>query len=56
VALGLINALVLHRLPEWRSRSSSAAAGTTTRLRAMGGISLACWLTAVGAGRMIGYW
>jgi hypothetical protein len=26
------------------------------RLALMGGVSLVSWVTAVGAGRMIGYW
>lgn len=42
IALGLINAIIARR------------AASPSPL--MGGLSLACWLTAVTAGRMIAYW
>ena len=43
LALGVVVAL---RETCWRSAA----------LKIVGGTSLACWLTAVAAGRMIGYW
>ena len=57
IALGLVNVGVLGSLPAWKARSSREPSATERRqLAAAGGISLACWFTAVGAGRMIGYW
>ena len=57
IALGLINAFVLHRTKAWRAiRAGNDGVPKSLQLRAMGGVSLACWLTAIGAGRMIGYW
>lgn len=57
IALGLINVTVLLALPAWRNRRLREP---TTRERwhlgIAGGLSLICWLTAVGAGRLIGYW
>ena len=57
IALGLINVLILNLLPAWRARGTRELSRTEHRqLAVMGGISMACWLTAVSAGRMIGYW
>jgi len=57
IGLALANAAVLLRLSAWRSRHDAASQPRTRRtLAAAGAISLACWLTAAGAGRMIGYW
>jgi hypothetical protein len=57
IALGLINALIVSRLPAWRAQHSrSLTAGERTGLAIAGGISLACWSGALAAGRMIGYW
>ena len=57
IALALINLLVLNLTPAWRARGARELSREENRLLAvMGGISLACWLTAVSAGRMIGYW
>jgi hypothetical protein len=57
IALGVLNVVLLHFLPAWRARQTSVP---TERERAAltlaGGVSLASWLTAVAAGRMIGYW
>lgn len=57
IALGLVNVAGVTRLKAWKDRES----GTPTEresahLAVAGGISLACWLTAISAGRMIGYW
>ena len=54
---GLINVAVVNRLPAWRGRNAGPIPAAGERqLAVLGGISLACWLTAVSAGRMIGYW
>lgn len=57
IAVGLVNALAVRRSPAWRARHERAPTpAEARRLALMGGISLAAWLTAVAAGRMIGYW
>jgi len=57
IALGLLNVLILNLSRAWRSRATRELSRAEHRqLAVMGGISLACWLTAVSAGRMIGYW
>ena len=54
---GLVNALVLNRQPAWRQRRTREFSPSEgKRLAVLGGISLACWLTAISAGRLIGYW
>lgn len=52
VALGLANLAALRRSAAWRS----GAAGGGRRLAVAGAVSLAAWLSAVSAGRMIAYW
>ena len=57
IALGLLNVLVLNLLPAWKARGTRELSRAEHRqLAMMGAASLACWLTAVSAGRMIGYW
>ncbi len=57
IVLGLINAGVLSLTPAWRARATRELSGGEQRqLAVMGGISFVSWLTAVSAGRMIGYW
>jgi hypothetical protein len=57
IALGLANAAVVGRLRAWRVRDErDLTRGEERQLAVMGGVSLASWLTAVTAGRMIGYW
>jgi hypothetical protein len=57
ILVGLVNALALRASPAWQARSTRELSATENRRLAwMGGASLACWLTAIGAGRMIGYW
>lgn len=57
IALGLANVYVLSLLPAWRARRERAPSQAEARwLTFMGGISLACWLAAVAAGRLIAYW
>jgi hypothetical protein len=57
IALGLVNVGVLNVTPAWKARGlRELTRGETRQLAVMGGISLLSWLTAVSAGRMIGYW
>lgn len=57
IGLGLVNVLVVSFLPEWRQRAEREPDGKERiRLAIAGGISLAAWVTALAAGRMIGYW
>lgn len=57
IALGLANVVALTRLQAWKERAArEPTQRESAQLAAAGGISLACWLTAVGAGRLIGYW
>jgi hypothetical protein len=57
IAIGLLNALVLHLSPAWRARRTrELSRGERRQLAWMGGTSLACWLTAIAAGRLIAYW
>ena len=57
IALGLVNVAVLNALPAWKARATRAPDERERfQLRASGGASLVCWLTALAAGRLIGYW
>lgn len=57
IALGLVNVAVLNALPAWKERAARAPTERERlKLAFAGGTSLACWLTALAAGRMIGYW
>ena len=57
IALGLVNVAVLRSLPAWKNhRARELTPREQTQLARVGGISLACWFTALAAGRMIGYW
>ena len=57
IAIALINVAIVNRSPAWQALAyrepSPREAG---QLAVMGGVSLVSWLTAVAAGRMIGYW
>jgi hypothetical protein len=54
VAIGIANLGALHGSAAWRDGGEMPRA--RRRLALAGGISLAAWLTAVSAGRMIAYW
>jgi hypothetical protein len=57
IGLGLVNAVALRRTAAWRAVSTrELSRSEARRLGVMGGVSLISWLTAVAAGRMIGYW
>lgn len=53
LALGVANALVVHRLPGWRAVLDGAAASRGLRLAAA--LSLSCWLSVIVAGRYIAF-
>ena len=57
IGLGLLNVIALNFLSAWKARKTrELSAREQSQLAAIGGISLACWLSAITAGRMIGYW
>lgn len=57
IALGVVNAITLNRSAAWRALGTrDLAPREAHRLAWMGGISLTCWIGAIAAGRMIGYW
>ena len=57
IALGLVNVGVMTALPAWKAHGTRALDRREQRQLAAGGaVSLACWLTAIAGGRMIGYW
>jgi hypothetical protein len=57
IGAGLANVAIVNRIPGWRFRDTAPITPRDERwLAAAGATSLLCWLTAVGAGRMIGYW
>jgi formate-dependent nitrite reductase membrane component NrfD len=57
IGLGIANAVVLGQLAAWKSRDEqSATPRDRTVLSIAGGVSLLCWVSALSAGRMIGYW
>jgi len=57
IALGFVNVALLMRSRAWKARAERELSRAENRqLAVMGGISLCSWLTAVAAGRMIGYW
>jgi hypothetical protein len=57
IALGLLNVAVLDSVPAWkRHKTRELSVPEQSKLKVIGGISLFCWLTAITAGRMIGYW
>jgi hypothetical protein len=57
IALGLINIAALRAGGFWSAAErADATASGRTKLALAGAASLACWITAVSAGRMIAYW
>jgi len=57
IALGVLNVLALSSLPAWKQhRIRDLSPREERKLAVFGGVSLLCWLTAITAGRMIGYW
>ena len=57
IGLGLANVIVLRRTAAWRAHTTRELSRVEARqLAAIAGMSLVSWLTAVTAGRMLGYW
>lgn len=57
IAIALVNAVLVSRTAAWRAHTErELTRGEQRQLATFGGVSLASWLTAVAAGRMIGYW
>ncbi|MEO8051125.1 MAG: hypothetical protein ABI833_11985 [Acidobacteriota bacterium] len=57
IGLGLVNVVALNSMSAWRQhKTRELSAREQSKLAVIGGISLFCWLTAIAAGRMIGYW
>jgi|SRR5581483_2516377 len=57
IALGILNVGALNSLQAWKEhRVRELSPDEQSKLAVFGGISLFCWVTAVSAGRMIGYW
>ena len=57
IGVGLLNIVVLQFLPAWKALGQRELdRGEQRQLAVSGGVSLLSWLTAVAAGRMIGYW
>ncbi len=57
IGLGILNVAALSSLRAWKQhRIRELSSREQSKLAMFGGISLFCWLTAITAGRMIGYW
>jgi hypothetical protein len=57
IVLGVVNVAVLSRLPAWKARENRHVTESERRILSIfGAISLLSWLTAISAGRLIGYW
>ena len=57
IAVALLNVAVVTSRPAWKQMSRPDPTAADRRVLVIGGgVSLAAWLTAIGAGRMIGYW
>jgi hypothetical protein len=57
IGLGIVNVAVLNSMTAWKQRNiRELSTRERTQLAVIGGVSLTCWLTAIAAGRMIGYW
>jgi hypothetical protein len=57
IGMGILNVIALSYLPAWKQHSvRELSRSEQSTLAVFGGISLVCWLTAITAGRMIGYW
>jgi hypothetical protein len=57
IAVGLMNVVVLSSLPSWKAIGHRELSPREHRqLAVAGGVSFTSWLTAVSAGRLVGYW
>src|SRR3989442_7702877 len=56
ITLAILNICAMNLLSAWKERKMrELSSREQSQLAAIGGISLVCWLTAITAGRMIGY-
>jgi hypothetical protein len=57
IGIGVLNVVALNFLPAWKARSTrEPTSREQIYLAVAAAVSLASWLTAISAGRMIGYW
>jgi len=57
IAVALMNVAVVRGMPAWQARDTrELTRHEQRRLAVAGAVSLASWLTAIAAGRLIGYW
>jgi hypothetical protein len=57
IALGFLNVIALSVSAAWKQhKTRELSSAEESKLKVFGGLSLLCWLTAITAGRMIGYW
>lgn len=57
IGLGVLNVVLLNLSSAWKARRTRDLEPHERRILAIfGGISLAAWMTAVSAGRLIAYW
>lgn len=57
IAVALLNVAMITSRPAWKEMGRPDPPPGDRRILAVAGaVSLAAWLTAIGAGRMIGYW
>jgi hypothetical protein len=57
IGVGMLNAGLLNLMPAWKEVDvRTPRPGERRQLAIFGAVSLLSWLTAVTAGRMIGYW
>jgi hypothetical protein len=57
IAVGLANAAAVRASPAWRVRGKrDLLPGERRHLAIVGGVSLASWVAAIAAGRLIAYW
>jgi hypothetical protein len=57
IGVGILNVAALSSVCAWKEhRIRELSSREQSKLAVFGGISLFCWLTAVTAGRLIGYW
>ena len=57
IAVGIVNVIALNLSPAWRARRlRDLQPREQRRLALFAGVSLAAWITAISAGRLIAYW
>jgi hypothetical protein len=57
IAVGVANAAAVRGLPAWQKHGErDLSRGERRNLAIVGGISLAAWIAAIAAGRLIAYW